>query len=252
MRTETYFISDLHLGARYAGDRIENERRVVRWLDSVKDNMKELYLVGDIMDYWYDYKYVVMRGFVRFFGKLAELSDAGVKIYWFIGNHDIWLFDYFEKEMGITVIDGVLEKEIGGKRFYITHGDGVGKRSFGFRFIRGLFRNKFCQKLYSSIHPRWTVPFALGCSSTSRANGCEIPPADSLHLQSLKEFADDYNKTAKVDYFIFGHLHVVVNDPVPSGGNIVVLGDWLNHFTFARFSDGKLSLEYYKEEGGSR
>ena len=245
MRTETYFISDLHLGARYMKDRIGTERRVVKWLDSVKDTMKELYLVGDILDYWYDYKYVVPRGFVRFFGKLAELSDAGVKIYWFIGNHDIWLFDYFEKEMGITVIDGVLEKEINGKKFFISHGDGVGKRSFGFRFIRGVFRNRLCQTLYSAIHPRWTVPFALGCSNTSRVNGCEISVADSIHLQRLKEFAENYNKTAKVDYFVFGHLHLVINDPVMTGGNIVILGDWINYFTYARFDGNNLSLEYF-------
>lgn len=247
MRTETYFISDLHLGARYIEDRIGKEKRIVKWLDSVKDTMKELYLVGDILDYWYDYKYVVPRGFVRFFGKLAELSDAGVKIYWFIGNHDIWLFDYFENEMGITVIDGVLEKEINGKKFFISHGDGVGKRSFGFRFIRGLFRNRFCQTLYSAVHPRWTVPFALGCSNTSRLSGPEIPEADSLHLKNLREFAEDYNKTNKIDYFVFGHLHLVVNDRIPTGGNIVILGDWINYNTYAKFDGNNLSLDYFKE-----
>ena len=161
-RRLTYFLSDFHLGARYFDSPLDNERRVVAFLDSIKDSAKEIYLLGDILDYWYEYRYVVPRGFTRFFGKIAELSDLGVKIYWFIGNHDIWIFDYLPSELGITVVDGPMVKDISGKRFFLDHGDAVGKRKLSFRILRSVFRNKVCQKLYAAIHPRWTIPFALG------------------------------------------------------------------------------------------
>ena len=119
-RRLTYFLSDFHLGARYFDSPLDNERRVVAFLDSIKDSAKEIYLLGDILDYWYEYRYVVPRGFTRFFGKIAELSDLGVKIYWFIGNHDIWIFDYLPSELGITVVDGPMVKDISGKRFSLT------------------------------------------------------------------------------------------------------------------------------------
>ena len=134
-----YFASDFHLGARYIENPIEYERRIVRWLDSIKQDAGTLYLLGDILDYWYEYRYVVPKGFTRFFGKLAELSDNGIDIHWFIGNHDIWIFDYLPHELGITIHDGTLITEIGGKRFFLSHGDNVGKRPMTFRFLRKYF-----------------------------------------------------------------------------------------------------------------
>ena len=164
-RKNIYFISDLHLGATYLKNPRSYEQRVVRWLESIRDDAAELYMLGDILDYWYEYKTVVPRGYIRFFGALASLADSGVKIYWFIGNHDIWLFDYLKNEIGLTVIDGWITKEIAGKKFFMSHGDGLGKLKPTFRLMRGMFRNKVCQKLYSAIHPRWTIPFALNWSS---------------------------------------------------------------------------------------
>ena len=172
-RRNAYFLSDLHLGARYFRSAHEAEKRAVAFLDHIKDDAAEIYLLGDVLDYWYEYRYVVPKGFVRFFGKLAELADNGVKITWLIGNHDIWIFDYLPSELGIEVADGVLEKDILGKRFFLSHGDGVGRMPLPFRFMRALFRNRFCQWLYSGIHPRWTIPFALGWSRSSRKRGAQ-------------------------------------------------------------------------------
>ena len=174
-RANTYFLSDFHLGARYFEEPRETERRVVDFLDSIKGDAKEVYLLGDILDYWFEYRYVVPRGFTRFFGKIAELTDLGVKVYWFIGNHDIWIFDYLPNELGVEVIDGEVTKEIDGKVFFLAHGDGVGKQPRSFRMLRSLFRNRFCQKLYSAIHPRWTIPFALSWSNSSRKGDDEYP-----------------------------------------------------------------------------
>lgn len=148
-RSTTYFIADLHIGAKYITDPRDHERRVVDFLRSIKDDAKTLYLMGDVLDYWFEYKKVVPRGYIRFFGALAELADAGVEIIWFVGNHDIWLFDYLRDEIGLKVVDGVEIREIDGKRFFLSHGDGVGRIRPGFRIIRSLFRNRFCQWLLS-------------------------------------------------------------------------------------------------------
>lgn len=171
LRQKIYFASDAHLGARFHKDPLAVEKRLVRWLDSIKDEAMAIYFLGDMFDYWYEYKYVVPKGFVRFLGKLAELSDNGVEIHIFIGNHDIWMFDYLPKEIGAIIHRDVLTVDLLGKRFFLGHGDEVDYRSKAFRFLRTLFRNKFCQWLYAGIHPRWTFGFALGWSLSSRKSG---------------------------------------------------------------------------------
>lgn len=234
----TYFISDLHLGANYIKSPIDHERHVVAWLDSIKDKAKSIYLMGDILDYWYEYRYVVPRGFTRFFGKIAELTDNGIEVFWFIGNHDIWIFDYLPKELGVTVIDGSLIKEIDGKRFYLAHGDGVGKRKKSFRFIRALFRNKFAQTLFSAIHPRWTVPFAHNWSSHSRKGHQSETDLIERGKASLESFSKKYNSKEHIDYFVYGHIHCVEDKEIAPGCKMIILGDWIKLFSYARF-DGK-------------
>ena len=244
----TYFISDLHLGATYQSDTRSRERMVVDFLHSIRGKAERLFLVGDILDYWYEYRTVVPRGYVRFFGALAELADAGTKITWFIGNHDIWLFDYLRDELGIEIVDGSLLTEIDGKCFYITHGDAIGTLRPGFKLIRGVFRNRFCQWLYAGIHPRWTVPFALRWSSHSRTTGCEstfdfaTDPMVDFARRTLVEHPD-------VNYFVFGHRHVVANQPLADGCQFVILGDWLNNFTYGVFEGGNFVIEKYTSEG---
>lgn len=237
----TYFLSDLHLGAIYFPDRIEAERNVVSFLDSIKDDADEIYLVGDILDYWYEYKYVVPRGFVRFFGKLAELCDRGIKITWLIGNHDIWIFDYLPSELGIQVVDGILEKEIKGKRFFITHGDGVGELKPSFRFIRSLFRNHVCQRLFSGIHPRWTVPFALKWSRSSR--DADKGYADETGLNKLTAFSKEYyDRFPDINYFVFGHIHVMADEKISDSCRMIVLGDWITRFSYGVFDGNSFKI----------
>ncbi|MDE7465030.1 MAG: UDP-2,3-diacylglucosamine diphosphatase [Muribaculaceae bacterium] len=261
-----YFLSDLHLGAPYFPDSREAEKRVVAFLDSIKYEVDAIYLLGDVLDYWYEYRYVVPRGFVRFFGKLAELSDAGVKITWFIGNHDIWIFDYLPNELGIRVVDGTLIETIDGVRFFMTHGDGVGNLPKTFRVIRSIFRNKVCQKLFSGIHPRWTVPFAYKWSDHSRNSSClPNPEAAGRMTRNYQEFSGNLLKEQPdIRYFIFGHIHLFGRYPVEieeeptkekadkkSSGEekaeIVVLGEWLQSYSYARW-DGK-SLTLHKWGG---
>ena len=242
-RANTYFLSDFHLGARYFEEPRETERRVVDFLDSIKGDAKEVYLLGDILDYWFEYRYVVPRGFTRFLGKIAVLSDLGVKVYWFIGNHDIWIFDYLPNELGVEVIDGEVTKEIDGKVFFLAHGDGVGKQPRSFRMLRSLFRNRLCQKLYSAIHPRWTIPFALSWSNSSRKGDDEYPEYKGEENEFLEIFANDYLKSHKVDYFVFGHRHIMLDKKLQGGATLVVLGDWLHYCSYAVWDGNNLALK---------
>ncbi len=237
MRTKTYFISDLHLGAGYVKNPREHEQRVVKWLHEIKDDAERLYLLGDILDYWYEYRSVVPRGFIRFFGALAELADAGVKITWFIGNHDIWIFDYLPREIGMEVVDGYKVVDISGKRFFLSHGDGIGALKPGFRFIRSVFRNKVCQKLFSAIHPRWTVGFAHSWSSHSRTSSNDetgfLGEKDPFML-----YAREYLPKEHIDYFVFGHRHALVDESITMDSRLIILGDWIGQFSYGVF-DGK-------------
>lgn len=249
-RNKTYFISDLHLGASYFENPLEQERRVVRWLNSIKDSAKAIYLLGDILDYWYEYRNVVPRGFTRFLGTLATLADDGIEIRWYIGNHDIWIFDYLPNEIGMTVVDGYEVKEIDGHRFFLSHGDGIGSLKPGFKFIRWVFRNKICQKLFSGIHPRWTIPFAHGWSSHSRSSSNEPLSFQGEDKEPFIAFARNWNKQHSndpIECFIFGHRHILLNYEIDNDSRIVILGDWINQFSYAVFDGKKLSLDTFKE-----
>lgn len=244
MNKPVYFLSDFHLGARYFSNPKEAERRVVSFLDSIKHNASEIYLMGDILDYWYEYKCVVPKGHTRFFGKIAELSDLGIKIYWFIGNHDIWIYDYLPEELGITVIDGIQIKEISGKTFFLNHGDAIGRRKVSFRFIRSLFRNKVCQFLYSMLPSCLTIPFAHKWSSHSRAsensNSAEC-------LRPISEFVKEYSAShPEVDFYIFGHLHIVADEAVTDNARCIILGDWIDKFSYAVYDGKDITIQYYK------
>lgn len=242
-RDKIFFLSDLHLGARYFDDPRAAERRVVAFLDSVKVEAKEIYLVGDVLDYWYEYRYVVPKGFVRFFGKIAELADSGVRITWLIGNHDIWIFDYLPSELGIEVVDGSVSRELLGKRFFITHGDDIDDRSFSFRLLRKTFRSRFCQRLYSAIHPRWTIPFALGWSRSSRKKGNDRYEEPSpVHLVEYSRMLDESQRP--YDYYIYGHLHIVHREHLRHG-EVIVLGDWISRCSYAVFDGREMKLLYY-------
>lgn len=250
MEKRTYFISDLHLGAKYIPSPIDHQRHVVAWLDEIKHKAKALYLMGDVLDYWYEYRYVVPRGFSRFFGKIAELADSGVEVYWFIGNHDIWIFDYLPRELGIRVVDGDLLTEIDGSKFFISHGDAQDDSSRSFRLMRRLFRNRFCQRLYAAIHPRWTIPFALGWSRHSRAADSQdsAPKPDRLVAFARRYLRDHPD----IPYFIFGHLHILEDIPVPPASRVIILGDWLTHFSYARYDGHSLSLHTYHDSDDDR
>jgi UDP-2,3-diacylglucosamine hydrolase len=249
-RENTYFISDLHLGAKYMHDQLERERRVCRFLDSIRDDAAELFLLGDILDYWYEYKYVVPRGYIRFLGKLAELADNGVKLTWVTGNHDVWLFDYLRDQLGMTVLNGHTVVETQGKRILIAHGDDVGVQPAMYRFTRWCFYNKVCQWLYAAIHPRWTYPIATGWSNENRTrrDPVEQQAISERAASHLMDFSRDYHRQhPDVEAFVYGHIHIAryneAHDGMPP---VIFLGEWISLDSYLVLDgDGKFSLRYY-------
>lgn len=251
MRDLTYFISDLHLGARYIRDPKAHERLVVEFLHSIAPRARRLFLLGDVLDYWWEYKTVVPRGYTRFFGALAELADAGVEITWFKGNHDIWIFDYLPVEIGFTLRDGAMITEIDGKKFFLEHGDGVGDLPRSFKMLRSLFRCTTAQRLYSLLPPRLTIGFARRWSSHSRKAGGYAPAPENPEENSLVRFARDYNRRnpgENIDYFVFGHQHIMLDTPVPPSSRVVILGDWISRFSYAVFDGHELKLTNFSSD----
>ena len=248
------FLSDFHLGARYIKDSRAHEAAICRFLREKGKDADHIYLLGDILDYWFEYKEVVPRGFVRFLGTLADLSDAGVKITWLTGNHDIWLFDYLRSELAIEVIDACYERlSIGDKNFILAHGDRLGSEKRSFKIISRVFRNKICQKLYSSIHPRWTVPFARRWSSNSRYSHSEEENRKEYHLDKIRTDVNNLLRTfPDTNYVILGHHHHIIDFTADINNcRVIVLGDWLDKFSYAEFDGLKMHLLTYQIDGES-
>ena len=248
-RNTTYFISDLHLGASYLDTR-QSEQKVIDWLNSIKSSAKRLIFLGDILDYWYEYRHVVPRGYIRFFGKLAELSDSGIEIHWFTGNHDIWIFDYLPAELGITLHRTNEVLDIDGHSFFLSHGDEVGERKWSFRFIQWLFRNKVAQWCYSWIHPDLTMILAHKWSSSSRKKNNQ---KGEEHFRGEKHeplvrFAKEYIKNNNVEYLIFGHRHILLDLMLTRNNRMVILGDWIKHFSYASFDGENLCIDLFEPE----
>lgn len=243
-----YFISDCHLGAGTLDNPMEYERRVVRFLESIQDDCEELYLVGDIIDYWFEYKHVVPRGFTRFLGQLGRMSDRGIKIHWFTGNHDIWIFDYLPNEIGCTLHKHPEEVELHGKRMFIAHGDGLGDDSKSLKFMTGFFHNKFCQKMYKWIHPDLATAFAHRWSRHSRLSGDDFPEFMGEQKEHLVLYAKEYLKAhPEMNYFIFGHRHIELDLMLSRKSRMFILGDWIKHFSYAVMDEkGQMWMENFE------
>lgn len=244
-----YFISDFHLGAPDKEKSLVREKRIVRWLDMVRSDAAEIYLMGDIFDFWFEYRHAVPRGYVRLLGKLAELADSGIKLHYFTGNHDMWVFDYLPSEIGLTIYREPVERVIGKRTFYIGHGDGLGPGDHGYKFIKKVFANKFCQWLFARLHPNFGIPLALYFSRKSRiATGT----ADEKFLGEENEWLIVYSKELLAkkhyDYLIFGHRHLPLDIKLGSESRYINLGEWINYNTYAVFDGNDISLLKFESE----
>ena len=250
MGKNVYFLSDAHLGSLAIPHGRTQERRLVRFLDSIKEKASAVYLLGDMFDFWNEYRYVVPKGYSRFLGKLSELTDNGVEVHFFAGNHDLWTYGYLEEECGVIVHKAPVTTEIYGKVFFLSHGDGLGDPDNKFKILRKLFHNRTCQRLLNFVHPRWGMALGLNWAKHSRlkrADGKEVPFMGE-DKEFLVRFARDYKRShPNIDYFLFGHRHIELDLPIDKSTRMLILGDWIWQFTYAVFDGEHLFLGEYVE-----
>ncbi len=247
-RTHIYFASDFHLGVPTHADSLLREKHIVAWLDSIKHNASDIYLVGDLFDFWFEFKTVVPKGFVRLLGKLAELNDAGIRLHIFHGNHDLWQFGYLEQEIGCKVYDKPITVQLGSKSFHIAHGDGLGPNQRWFKFILSVYRNHFFQRLFAFFHPNIGIGIANWFSARSKQHTFTD---NATYFGDDKEYLMLYAKqiasSTPVDYFIFGHRHLPMMRPVNEKSTYVNLGDWMGYNTYAVFDGNELVLKTFNK-----
>lgn len=243
-----YFASDQHFGAPSIKESAQRELKFVRWLDQVKEDAEAIFLLGDLFDFWFEYKKVVPRGFVRVLGKLAEIRDRGIPIYFFVGNHDLWMTDYFETELNIPVYHKPKEFSFNNKLFFIGHGDGLGPGDKGYKRMKKVFVNPFSKWLYRWLHPDIGVRLAQYLSVKNKLiSGDE----DVKFLGEEKEWLVRYAKrkleSKHYDFFLFGHRHLPLEIDISNTTKYINTGDWISHFTYAVFDGVNLRLKTYTD-----
>lgn len=244
-----YFASDVHLGAPSIKDHRQHEKIFVDWLNKIKPTTAELYLMGDIFDFWYEYKHVVPRGFARLLGKLAEFTDDGIPVHFFTGNHDIWIFDYLPEETGVILHREPIIKTFDGKQFYLGHGDGLGPYDKGYNRLKKIFTNKTIQWLFSRLHPNFAFGIAKGWSKQSRLKNESSEGAKFLgeDKEWLILYAKDILAKQHIDFFIFGHRHLDLHLNINDKTQFIYLGDWVKIFSYGVWDGEKFELAYLKK-----
>ena len=235
MKNKVYFASDFHLGAPNFEESLVREKKVVKWLDEVRKDASEIFLVGDVFDFWFEYKRAVPRGFTRLLGKISEITDSGIPVHWFIGNHDMWIFDYLPQECGITLHRAPIVREWNGKKYFIGHGDGLGPGDASYKILKKFFASNFCQWLFARLHPNFGIWLAQQSSGYSRSVSGEN--------EWLAVFAKEQLQKEHFDYFIFGHRHLPMQIKVGENSEYINIGDWLHHYTYGVMEDGTFALK---------
>ncbi len=248
-----YFITDAHFGSLANASSKENEKKMLRFLDSIQDDCEALFMLGDMIDFWYEYSCVVPKGFVRFFGKLAQMCDAGIPVYWFAGNHDAWLYSYVQEEMGVKVIQGSCEMNLMGKRFFLAHGDGLGDKSFSAKFLHGFFHSKINQFLFTYVLPSgWGIRLGKAWSKHSynkrkKENTQQYMGENKEHLIAFVKEDIARKKEAAPDFYVFGHRHILLDFQMANRSRVIILGDWISEFSYGVFDGEFFDLLHFEE-----
>ncbi len=244
MSEKYYFASDFHLGVPNGADSLVRERKVVAWLDQVKIDATEIFILGDVFDFWFEYKTVVPRGYTRLLGKIAEITDSGIPVHWFIGNHDMWIFDYIPNELGVKMHREPIVRNLCGHRCYIGHGDGLGPGDYGYKFIKKIFRSPLMHWVFARFHPNFGIGVANFFSGRSRGKSYE---ADRKFLGKENEwlaiYSEEIGKQQPCDFFIYGHRHLPMALTLDAGGVYFNLGDWISYFTYGVLSASGFELK---------
>jgi UDP-2,3-diacylglucosamine hydrolase len=241
-----YFSSDNHLGAPTKEESLPREKKFVKWLDEVKEDAAAIFLLGDLFDFWFEYKTVVPKGFVRTLGKLAEISDSGIPIYFFVGNHDLWMNDYFKKELNIPTYHDSKEFIFNNKTFLIGHGDGKGPNDKGYKRMKKVFTNPFLKWIYRWLHPDIGMRIAHHLSVKNKLiSGDEDKKFLGENEEWLAAYAKRKLENKHYDYFVFGHRHLPMEIKVGENSTYFNLGDWINHYTFGVFDGENFEIKNY-------
>lgn len=241
-----YFASDFHLGVPNATASRERELRIIQWLEQIEHDAAEIFLVGDIFDFWFEYRHAIPKGFVRLQGKIAQLTDKGIPVHFFTGNHDMWMFGYFPEELGVALHRKPIERTWNDKTFYIGHGDGLGPGDNGYKLIKKVFAARWSQWCFARLHPNFGIGLANYLSRKSRA---ATGDSDSKFLGESNEwlfiYAQEQLQQKHRDYFVFGHRHLPMDLKLNDRSRYVNLGEWLHYKTYAVFDGHTLSLEQF-------
>lgn len=242
-RTHTYFASDFHLGIPDYAQSAERERIIVRWLNSVRHNAMEIYLVGDVFDFWFEYKHAIPKGFVRIQAKMAELTESGIPVHIFTGNHDMWIFDYLPEELGVTIHRTPETLMLAGKKFYIAHGDALGPGDYGSKLLKQIFASKLCQLLFRVIHPDIGIAIAKYWSGQSRIAQRKESDFHGEDNERLVKYCRELLKKDDYDYFIFGHRHLPLDIKLNDKSRYINLGEWVHYRSYAVFDGENVELK---------
>lgn len=243
-----FFASDVHLGYPNHRESLVREKLFVKWLEEIRYDASEIYLLGDIFDYWYEYKKVVPRGFTRVLGKIAEITDQGVPVRFFTGNHDIWIFDYLPLETGVSVHHEPVQKVYEGLKFFIAHGDGLGPCDNSYKLLKKIYTSRTLQWMFSRLHPNFTIWLAHKWSLRSRFAKGILNEFEGEDKECLILYAREILTREHFDFFIFGHRHIALDYPLSDNSRFIFLGDWLTNFTYAVFDGQKIELKKYMVE----
>ncbi|NEM96860.1 UDP-2,3-diacylglucosamine diphosphatase [Pontibacter burrus] len=241
-----YFASDFHLGVPDAATSRAREQKIVRWLDQVKHDAAAILLLGDIFDFWFEYRHTIPKGFIRLQGKLAEITDSGIPVLFFTGNHDMWMFDYFPKELNIPILREPISTTINGHSFYIGHGDGLGPGDHTYKVIKKVFANKVCQWAFARIHPNLGIGIANMWSRKSRISNVEKDEKFLGEDEWLVQYCREVEAEQHHDYYIFGHRHLPLDLPIGDKSRYVNLGEWVNFCSYAVYDGQNLTLEHFE------
>ena len=241
-----YFASDSHLGAPNFEESLIREKKFVLWLDAIKKDADAIFLVGDIFDFWFEYKEVVPKGFTRTLGKLAEISDSGIPVHFFAGNHDMWLKNYFEKELNLNVYKASKVFVINDKKFFVSHGDGLGPGDKSYKRMKKIFRNPFFNWCFRCLHPDWGIKLGKYLSNKNRIkSSLEDLKFNGEESEWLTQYCREKLKDERYDFFVFGHRHIPLEIELNSNSKYINLGDRVTHFSYAVFDGNSLSLKKF-------
>jgi len=244
-KDKIYFASDFHLGIPNIRESHKREKQIVKWLTEIEKDAKAIYLVGDIFDFWFEYNKVIPKGFVRLLGKIASLTDNGIPVHLFVGNHDLWMRDYLETEIGVSIHHGNIIVQEGKKKILIGHGDGLGDGDYFYKILKKIFTSKICQWVFARFHPNFSLTLAHIWSKNSRKSG-DKTKFSSKEKEILFGYCQQQQQINAIDYYVFGHRHLPLELKIDNKATYINLGEWISQKTYGVLEKGVIKLKTYK------